>query len=38
VTQDFSFASAMSMVLLIAAAACMFVQLRLIRRQGVRAT
>ena len=38
VTQDFSLASAMSMVLLLAAAACMFVQLRLIRRQGVRAT
>ncbi len=37
VTQDFSLASAMSMVLLAAAAACMFVQLRLIRRQGVRA-
>jgi putative spermidine/putrescine transport system permease protein len=36
VTQDFSLASAMSMVLLAAAAACMFVQLRLIRRQGVR--
>jgi putative spermidine/putrescine transport system permease protein len=36
VTRDFSLASAMSMVLLAAAAACMFVQLRLIRRQGVR--
>ena len=38
VTQDFSLASAMSMVLLIAAAICMFIQLRLIRRQGVRTT
>ncbi len=38
VTQDFSLASAMSTVLLLAAAACMFVQLRLIRRQGVRTT
>ncbi len=38
VTQDFSLAAAMSMVLLLAAAACMAVQLRLIRRQGVRAT
>jgi putative spermidine/putrescine transport system permease protein len=38
VTHDFSLASAMSMVLLMAAAICMYIQLRLIRRQGVRMT
>lgn len=37
VTHDFPFASAMGNVLLLAAALCMFLQMRLIRRRGIRA-
>jgi putative spermidine/putrescine transport system permease protein len=37
ITHDFPFASAMGNVLLLAAALCMFLQIRLIRRRGVRA-
>ena len=36
-TRDFAFAGAMSNVLLVAAVACLLLQARLIRRQGVRA-